>query len=299
MVQNLSRYSSLTEALYAIEKDGCSVIGERTVSGGCINSCSILTLDTGRKLFIKRNNSEGEDMFLQESFGLCALASVREAPPVPKVFSYGKDGIFSFLLMEYIEPALKNKNFWEDFGRSLALMHKNGRSSECGFSQDNYIGASPQLNGPMEDWINFFRIRRLEYQVKMARDRGLADSSMTSLIQTVMDRLDHILIPCDVGGASLLHGDLWSGNFITGSQGRACIIDPAVYYGHREADLAMTRLFGAFDPVFYNAYNELWPVEPGAAERSDLYNLYHMLNHLNLFGGSYAGSVISIAKKYA
>jgi fructosamine-3-kinase len=299
MNYSLSRYSSLTEALVSIENPGCSVKGERGVAGGCINSCGILTLNTGRRLFIKRNNSEGENMFLQEASGLSALASVAEAPPVPEVLGYGSDGAFSFLLMEYLEPVPGKRDFWEDFGRSLARMHKNGRSSECGFSEDNYIGASPQLNSPMKDWIDFFRIRRLEYQLKMARDRGLADSSMTALVHSVMDHLDQILIPCDTGGASLLHGDLWSGNFITGPQGRACIIDPAVYYGHREADLAMTRLFGAYDPVFYKAYNELWPLEPGALERTDLYNLYHMLNHLNLFGGSYAGSVLSIARKYA
>ena len=238
-------------------------------------------------------------MFLQEASGLSALASVSESPPVPDALGYGIDGGFSFLLMEYLEPVNKRKNFWEDFGRSLARMHRNGRNSECGFSEDNYIGASPQLNSRIKGWIDFFRIRRLEYQLKMARDRGLADSSMTALVSSVLDRLDHILIPCDTGGASLLHGDLWSGNFITGPQGRACIIDPAVYYGHREADLAMTRLFGGYDPVFYKAYNEEWPLEPGAPERTDLYNLYHMLNHLNLFGGSYAGSVISIARKYS
>lgn len=299
MNKPLPRFNSLIEALNSLEKTGCIVKGERGVGGGCISSCSILTLNTGRRLFIKRNNADGEDMFLREASGLSALASVAEAPPVPEVLAYGIDDSFSFLLMEYLEPAAKNNNFWEDFGRSLAQMHKYGRNSQCGFTEDNYIGASAQLNSVLDDWIDFFRIRRLEYQLKMARDRGLADSSMQSLVQSVMDKLDQILIPCDEGGGSLLHGDLWSGNFITGPQGRACIIDPAVYYGHREADLAMTRLFGGYDPVFYSSYNEEWPLEPGSSERMDLYNLYHMLNHLNLFGGSYAGSVLSIARKYA
>ncbi|MDC7231838.1 MAG: fructosamine kinase family protein [Spirochaetales bacterium] len=292
-------FDSLNDALAAVESPGCSVSGERGVGGGCISSCGILTLDTGRRLFIKRNGTGGLDMFCREAAGLSALAVVDGAPGVPQVLAAGTDGSFSFLLMEYLESASRGSRFWETFGRALALMHQNGRSGACGFHEDNYIGASPQLNTALEDWIDFFRIRRIEYQLKMARDRRLADRSMTELVSRVMERLDRILIPCDSGGASLLHGDLWSGNYITGPAGEACIIDPAVYYGHREADLAMTRLFGGYDPAFYSAYNEAWPLEPGAAERSDLYNLYHMLNHLNLFGGSYAASVLSIARKYS
>jgi fructosamine-3-kinase len=258
-----------------------------------------MTLSNGQRVFIKRNSASGADMFRQEAAGLEALAAVAEGPRIPDVYAGGTDGPFAFLIMEYLEASSRRDDFWEDFGRSLAALHRDGRSEACGFREDNYIGSSPQPNKPIEDWIDFFRIRRLEFQLKMARDRGAADASLSRLVTSLMDKLDRYLIPCDEGGPSLLHGDLWSGNYIGGPDGRACIIDPAVSYGHREADLAMTELFGGYDRAFYRAYNEAWPLEPDYRDRCDLYNLYHMLNHLNLFGGSYAGSVLSIARRYA
>ncbi|MDC7239520.1 MAG: fructosamine kinase family protein [Spirochaetales bacterium] len=295
----LSWYGSLKEALAAIDGPGSSVSGERGVGGGCINSCGVLTLSSGRKIFIKRNSAAAADMFRQEAAGLEALGAVSGAPPVPEVLGGGEDGRFSFLLLEYLEAGPRNRNFWEDFGSSLAVLHREARNSACGFDVDNYIGSGPQPNRSMDNWIDFFRIRRIEFQLKIAADHRRLDSSSVKLVQRVMDRMDTLLIPCDPGGASLLHGDLWSGNFIVGPDGKACIIDPAAYYGHREADLAMTRLFGGYERSFYESYDKTWPLEQGFTERCDLYNLYHMLNHLNLFGGSYAGSVISIARQYS
>ena len=292
-------HDSMESALVSFAGDGVVAAGERGIGGGCISSTGILSLSNGRKVFIKRNSSSAEDMFRREAEGLEALGSVDGGPPVPAVLAGGTEGPFAFLIMEYLESGSSRSDFWEDFGRSLAIMHRNGRAPECGFSNDNYIGASPQPNKAIKDWIDFFRIRRLEFQLKMARDRGAADSTMSRLVTALMDKLDNYLIPCDSGGASLLHGDLWSGNHIYGPDGRAWIIDPAVYYGHREADLAMTELFGGCSRAFYQAYKEEWPLEPGYSDRRDLYNLYHMLNHLNLFGGSYAGSVLSIARRYA
>lgn len=293
------RFASLGHALESLEHKGCSLQGERGVGGGCINSCGILTLTGGSRLFIKRNKAGAEDMFRREAQGLGALSAVEGAPPVPRALGYGRDGKFSFLLLECIESSGEEDDYWENFGRALARLHKNGRNSHCGYPEDNYIGASPQSNGMRENWTDFFRLERLSPQIRMARDRGAADSETLRLVERVMDRLQEFLIPCDGGKASLLHGDLWSGNFLTGSGGRAWLIDPAVYYGHREADLAMTRLFGGFKAPFYAAYEEEWPLEPGFSQRCDLYNLYHMLNHLNLFGSSYEGSVLSIARRYA
>ncbi|MDA3958488.1 fructosamine kinase family protein [Oceanispirochaeta sp.] len=291
-------YGSLQEALEALAGTDIMVRTERSIGGGCISSCSVLTLSTGRQIFIKRNTAVSQDMFLQEAAGLKALAQCRGAPGVPEVFSGGTEGAFSFLLMEYLAPGSRQSSFWEDFGRSLALLHKNDRRICCGFDSDNYIGASRQLNSPIESWIEFFRICRLEYQLKMARDKGRVDRDMVSQLERVMLHLDQVLIPCGEGRSSLLHGDLWSGNFICGPDGKAWILDPAPYYGHREADLAMTELFGGFEPSFYRAYEKEWPLDPGYPERRDLYNLYHMLNHLNLFGGSYKGSVQAIARRY-
>jgi fructosamine-3-kinase len=238
-------------------------------------------------------------MFEKEALGLETLRAVSEGPRVPHVLATGREGSFSFILMEYLEAREKQGDYWECFGAELAGLHRSARNSLSGFSSDNYIGASPQKNSFMPSWTDFFRVNRLEYQLKLARDRGLADSKTSKVVSSVLNRLDSLLIEPDGGDASLLHGDLWGGNFIEGPEGKACLIDPAVYYGHREADLAMTELFGGFNRAFYQGYNAVWPLDPGYPERRDLYNLYHMLNHLNLFGAGYAGSVYAIASRYA
>ncbi len=294
-----SVYKSPEEVIHEHFGSSVSISGERGVGGGCINDTGILNLSDGSRAFIKRNGRNQENLFLREAEGLRALAAVEGAPAVPQVLGAGKDSRFAFLVMEYLEPSPRRQDFWEIFGREMAALHRNGRSGECGFFHDNHIGATAQPNGSQSSWIAFFREKRLEFQLKLARERGLADSSMTRLVSRVMDRLDTLLIEPDDHRPSLLHGDLWGGNFIDGPEGKACIIDPAAYYGHREADLAMTSLFGGFSSAFYSAYDEAWPLESGFSERRDLYNLYHMLNHLNLFGGGYAGSVLSIASRYA
>jgi len=292
-------FSSLSSALEALFGPGTVLCGERGVGGGCINDTGILTHSKDGRVFIKRNRRGSLDLFLRESEGLKVLGSVGGAPRVPRPLAAGTDGASAFLLLEYLEEDGRNDDFWECFGRELAALHRNGRADRCGFASDNHIGATPQRNGYMDSWIEFFQVRRIGYQLKLARDRGLAEGDLSRLVGRVMEKLDRYLIEPDDRRASLLHGDLWSGNFIAGPDGRACIIDPAVYYGHREADLAMTELFGGYNRAFYQAYDAAWPLEPGYAERRDLYNLYHMLNHLNLFGGGYAGSVRSIAARYA
>jgi len=292
-------FFSLQDALSSLfPNSSISILKENPIGGGCINGTSVLTLSNGASLFIKTNSPDMENMFRTEAAGLSELGKVPGSPRVPQVFCGGTDKDRSFLLMEYCSPGVKSSAFSEDLGSSLAHMHKNARSSRCGLQHSNFIGASVQINTPSESWIDFFRQRRLEVQLKMARDKGLADSHLTGIIIGLMDHLENFLIPCDDGQSSLLHGDLWSGNVISDEEGRAVIIDPAVYYGHREADIAMTELFGGFNSSFYRGYNETWPLEEGYSRRRDLYNLYHMLNHLNLFGSSYAGSVLSIVRKY-
>ena len=292
-------YNSLSEALKDLFGPDVTVRGERGCGGGCINDTSILTLTNECKVFIKRNSRVKLDMFEAEAAGLAALRDAAEGPRVPRVLATGTDGTFSFLLMEHLDAREKRRDFWEIFGAELAGLHRSTRHPSCGFPSDNYIGATPQKNGFIPSWIEFFRVNRLEYQLKLAQDRGLADRGTSKLVDSVMKRLDSLLIEPEGGEASLLHGDLWGGNFIQGPEGKACLIDPAVYYGHREADLAMTELFGGFNRAFYQGYNAAWPLDPGYPERRDLYNLYHMLNHLNLFGGGYAGSVYAIASRYA
>lgn len=295
----ISNSNSLRNAIVSLT--GQSVRHSQPVSGGDINAASLLTLSDGTTLFLKENRKSLSLMFAAEADGLEALRSVREfpdscSPPVPKPLAWGTDQNRSFLLIETVEGgSLKSAR---GFGTSLAALHRLGRSRQCGFHSDNWIGSTPQSNTFGDSWHDFFAHRRLEFQWKLAVQNGFGDSGTGRAMQSVLSRLSSLLPEPDGGQPSLLHGDLWGGNWMAGSDGRAWLIDPAVYYGHREADLAMTQLFGGFPAGFFEGYQESWPLEPGFPERKDLYNLYHLLNHLNLFGGSYYSSVRSIIRKY-
>jgi protein-ribulosamine 3-kinase len=170
-----------------------------------------------------------------------------------------------------------------------------------GFYEDNFIGSTPQLNIPdkeqQDDWTEFFFNKRILYQFKLAEKNGRSSEDLRIVIRELENKIDRIL-----GGSeefpALLHGDLWGGNFITDENGEACLIDPAVYYGHREADLAMTKLFGGFSREFYEVYDENYPLPDGYNERENIYNLYHALNHLNIFGKEYYNKVLTLAKYY-
>ncbi|MDO4407128.1 MAG: fructosamine kinase family protein, partial [Eubacteriales bacterium] len=164
------------------------------------------------------------------------------------------------------------------------------------FPIDNYIGSTPQINTPKDSWVDFFRECRLHPQVRMAYDAGYLERSAIRQADSIMERLETLLPEPD--HPSLLHGDLWGGNYMTGPDGKAWLIDPATYVGHREADLAMTELFGGFSPAFYSTYRSIAHVDTGYGERRDLYNLYHLLNHVNLFGYSYVGSVLRILNRF-
>lgn len=259
------------------------------VSGGDINSAFQLTLVDGTQLFMKRNSLP---FFELEAKGLEAIRNTKTIR-VPKVIEAGNDGEY-YLLLEWIEPGLRVSGFWETFGHELAAMHRAPGFSSFGWTSDNYIGARPQINTQSDKWIPFFRDYRLTPQFKSAQH--YFDASDWKRITRLLDHLDEYL--SEPSRPSLLHGDLWSGNYITGSDGKAWLIDPAVYVGHAETDLAMTELFGGFHPRFYAAYKEANPLQPGYEERRDLYNLYHLLNHLNLFGIGYLGSVREVLRKY-
>jgi fructosamine-3-kinase len=249
-------------------------------------------------LFLKENRVELVSMFSSEAAGLRALGSAGNgAAPVPEALAWGTEGSRSFLLMEAVETGQLFSG--EEFGKSLAVMHKQARSSSCGFSADNRIGSSIQHNTPMESWHDFFAEKRLGVQWKMAREKGYGDAVSDKAVESLLKGLKNILPEPDEGWPSLLHGDLWGGNWLPGADGRGWLIDPAVYYGHREADIAMTELFGGFPSGFYSGYRNFWPLEPGYSERRDLYNLYHLLNHLNLFGQSWWSGVIGTIRKYS
>ena len=270
---------------------GATLSGASPVLGGDINDAFHLTLTDRTRVFMKANRSASPAFFRAEADGLRAI-SATNAIRVPRVIGTGQDDRFgAFLLLEWVEPARQKPDYWEAFGHELADMH-NAKAARFGWDSDNYIGAGNQINTRRDSWVEFFRDCRLAPQFQKAMH--CFDAADRRRITRLLDHLDTCLT--EPAHPSLLHGDLWSGNFITGSDGHAWLIDPAVYVGHAEADLAMTELFGGFHSAFYGAYREVNPIEPGYGQRRDLYNLYHLLNHLNLFGNSYLGSVLNVVR---
>lgn len=281
---------------------GNQVTIEKTsyVGGGDINDARCLLLSNGERVFMKSNSIGNKDFFIAEESGLNAIASTG-AIKTPKLLGRGVDeeGGFSFLMMEYTAGTKRIDSFWETFGHELAAMHLSDTSMHTGtgrfgFESDNFIGASKQINTPKNTWIDFFRECRLEPQFIMASD--YFSTNERKEVQRLLDKLDELLVEPEC--PSLLHGDLWSGNYVIGNDGKAWLIDPAVYVGYAEADLAMTELFGRFPGAFYSAYSEVNPIDPGYKDRKDLYNLYHLFNHLNLFGPSYLSAVKGIVEYY-
>jgi fructosamine-3-kinase len=265
------------------------------LGGGCINSATRIRLDDGAELLVKENDRRFEGLFRGEARGLLSLQS-DDGPRVPAPYACGIDGSTQFIVMEYIPQGSKGRGFYAEFGSRLAVLHKSKCSPTFGYESDNHIGSTIQRNTVTESWIEFFRLHRLGYQIDLAESRGLAPEDLVRGVRGLMEKLPEYLVEPDNG--SLLHGDLWGGNHMADSDGTPVVFDPAVYHGHREADLAMTELFGRFDSGFYDAYHEVFPLEPGYEERRDLYNLYHVLNHLNIFGGGYVASAARIVNRY-
>lgn len=294
---------SLDEAITALFGDNIRIVSKRPVYGGDINESFCVSLSDGSAVFMKTNALTNLSFFEAEAKGLEALRKTG-AIGVPRMLGIGTDEAqsISFILMEYLEAVSRVSGYWEMFGRELAALHRAdcdsfasaNRSLPFGFESDNYIGASPQINTPKESWLTFFRECRLFPQMKAAE--MYFDSRMNKQCTKLLDHLDSYLVEPEF--PSLIHGDLWSGNAVCGPDGKAWILDPAVYVGHFEAELAMTELFGGYSPSFYEAYHEINRIDRGYQDRRDLYNLYHMLNHLNLFGGSYLNSVQRILNKY-
>ena len=249
--------------------------------GGSINRGYRLS-DAGRTFFVKVNRAGLVPMFEAEAQGLQALAATAVLQ-VPQPICWGADHTASWLVLEYLELRHGVQAGMSQLGRGLASLHAH-HAARFGWHRDNTIGATPQPNAWTDSWLQFWRDRRLAFQLDMAARNGhrgglrRADTLLADLEQ---------LFAGHTPAPSLLHGDLWSGNAAFTAAGVPVIFDPACYYGDREADLAMTQLFGGFAPAFYAAYQEAAPLPPGYRVRRDLYNLYHVLNHLNLFGGSY------------
>lgn len=264
------------------------------VGGGCISPAARLELDNGRVLFLKwRRGDEPAGFFAAEAHSLAALARAG-AVRVPRVEAAEQ----AWLLIEWLEPGAANASTWPDFGRRLAALHRT-RGSRFGWDHDNWIGTLPQANTPMDAWPAFWAERRLAPQWERARRAGFFDTSDDRAFDRLLAKLDALLAPGNADGPSLLHGDLWGGNVHVTADHVAAVIDPSCYHGHREVDLAMTALFGGFGPGFMEAYKEAWPLEPGyEQERRELYQLYYILVHVNLFGTTYVSGARAIVRRF-
>ena len=253
------------------------------LSGGDINEAYRVLLRDGRQVFVKTHASPPPKMFEVEAEGLRWLAEAG-ALRVPEVLAVGE----RFLALELITAGRPAKDHAEQLGRGLARLHRAAPDG-FGWARDNFIGNLPQDNTSEPDWPTFYVRRRLEPQLRMAVDGGRASSAMRELFSTLFLRIERLVGPDEP--PVRLHGDLWGGNCHIARDGTPVLIDPAVYGGHREVDLAMMRLFGGFSSRTFEAYAEEWPLAPGAQERVALYQLYPLMVHVNLFGGSYVGSV--------
>lgn len=248
--------------------------------GGCINRTLVLD-GGGARYFVKLNDAARRDMFAAEAEGLRTLAATGTAR-VPAPLCHGVAEGQAFLVLEYLPLQAADARAQETLGRQLAQLHR-ATAPTFGWHRDNAIGSTPQINTPTDNWIGFWREHRLGFQLQLAADNGGALSRKGEQLLDALPVFFKNYHPVP----SLLHGDLWGGNAAATGNGEPVIFDPAVYYGDRETDIAMTELFGGFPARFYAAYREAWPLDTGYRVRKSLYNLYHVLNHFNLFGGGY------------
>jgi len=259
------------------------------LAGGCINSGGRLKTSHG-DFFIKWNDAlRFPRMFETEAAGLNKLRDA-SGLRIPRVVGAFEQDRYQGIVLEFVESRQRSSTYWQDLGYGLAALHRHSQP-QFGLDYDNYIGSLPQHNALTVSWSQFFADQRLTPQLRMAVDSGRLGGEAMRQFDALYKKLEGFF-PDEK--PALLHGDLWTGNVVVDDAGTPCLIDPAVYYGHREAELAFTHLFGGFEEAFYSAYAERFPLTPGFLERMDVYNLYPLLVHVNLFGGSYAAQVRSI-----
>ncbi|MGI9472267.1 MAG: fructosamine kinase family protein [Rubripirellula sp.] len=276
-------------AISTLIGDQWFVTEQRRVGGGCISDAHRVTVkdSQGQQVcwFMKSNDTTFLDNFQAECNGLKKLSEA-QAIRVPCPAAVGEAAGRAWLVAEWVEPGVRGSDFFQRFGRSLAELHRCTSGTRIGLDRDNYLGAARQVNGSTPNWVEFVATHRLSFQVQWASDQRLADQDLIRDCERVMVRLDSVLEGRSAR-TSLLHGDLWSGNYLCDAAGNPIILDPAVYHGCREAEFGMLRLFGSCPPQFYEAYQEEFPLPAGWQRRVNVYVLYHLLNHLNLFGRGY------------
>lgn len=270
----------------------CQPYQAQPIGGGCINSAYLVKTACG-DFFVKLNQPELAEMFSAEAQGLQEMRAL-EAVRVPDVICSGTTAHNSFLALEYIELGSLRGRTTATLGTQLAKLHQVEQPF-FGWHVDNTIGSTPQSNQRDQNWVSFWQQQRLAPQYEFAQQKGFA-GKLAKYGEQLIDALPAFFESYQPA-PSLLHGDLWGGNAASDNQGRPVLYDPACYYGDAEADLAMTELFGGFGADFFAAYSNVKPIDPGYCSRKKLYNLYHILNHLNLFGGGYLGQAESMTQQ--
>lgn len=275
------------------------VVRVQAIGGGCISDAMrVDVVDSAAKektFFVKANGLHFLDNFQCEAAGLRALDATKTIR-VPSVIDVSASRGKAWLVLEFIAQGNRDKQYFRRFGDQLARMHQASVGDAFGWEADNYLGAAKQPNQSVDSWDAFFAQNRIGYQLRWAIDQGIADSELKSDCQRIITAMPELLRGREQQTV-LLHGDLWSGNYLCDESGQSVLIDPAVYRGCREAEFGMLKLFGGCPQEFYDAYQEAWPLPSGWQRRVNVYVLYHLLNHLNLFGTGYASQCGSMAKQ--
>ena len=273
-------WTEISHAISQATGQEFAIANTQSVSGGCINQGYKISSNNA-VYFVKINDANQVEMFTAEALGLKQMFATKTII-VPQPVCWGTAGNYSYIVLQWLDLAQGNEQSWIAMGHQLAAMHRTGSNTNFGWSRNNTIGSTPQINTWMENWADFFAQQRIGYQLKLAQRRGGSFPPLNLVVNAVKEKLmDRKPQP------SLVHGDLWSGNAAISADGLPVIFDPATYYGDRETDIAMTELFGGFPSAFYRGYNQAWQLDHGYQQRKNIYNLYHVLNHFNLFGGSY------------
>ncbi len=280
------------ELLRHLEEAHGAVLETFAVGGGCISNTTKLVFASGECVFLKwaPSTEHPAGMFIEEARSLRTIADTRTVR-VPNVIEQEQTPGFAWLILEWLEPGPRSERSQAMLGQQLAAMHRNSADA-FGWPSDNFIGSLSQSNRKHEQWVEFWREERLLPQIERASHRVTAAD--LKRLERAIERCTELLAPIEREPPSLLHGDLWGGNLHTVADGTAALIDPSSYYGHREVDLAMSRLFGGFSQEFYGKYLQAWPCKEGLEQRLLVYQLYYLLVHVNLFGGGYAAQTMSV-----